>query len=320
MTRLLGEALARAGHSVTVATGEPGKEGDICGVRVSRCPGTVELLKQYRAADAVVLQGLTMRLGWPLLCRRCNGLVVHHLQAPACEGAVAKRLRAWLARHVRHAAVSRGLARELPWHAEAILPNPYEDEIFRNDKTIARTRDVIFVGRLISEKGVPVLIKALTILRHRGRLVTATIVGDGPERRGLDEMVKATKLEQCVEFAGQVTGPALAQLLNRHRLMVVPSVYQEPFGVVTLEGIACGCGVLGSDTGGLPEAIGPCGTTFPMGDSALLAGKIQQVLGSAQTMARFHACAERHLAPHRPVEVARGYLELFEPCVSLWHR
>ena len=310
VTRLLAEALVGLAHRVTVVTREPGPDEDVRGVRLLRRPWAIRLFSQYRRADAIIVQGLPMRLGWPLL-RRPDGWAIHHIQPVACEGRLSGCLRAKLAARVRHAAVSRALARELPWFAQAVLPNPYEDEVFRNDESVARNRDVIFVGRLITEKGVSVLMRALAILQRGGRSVTATIVGDGPERRGLEEMVKSTKLEQSVVFAGQITGSVLAQLLNHHRLMVVPSVYHEPFGVVALEGIACGCVVIGSDAGGLPEAIGPCGTTFPLGDAPSLAGKIQHTLASPEKMNSLRAGARSHLAVHRPSVVARKYLELF---------
>jgi glycosyltransferase involved in cell wall biosynthesis len=163
---------------------------------------------------------------------------------------------------------------------------------------------------LIPEKGVQVLIEALTILRRAGQPLTATIVGDGEERDSLEQLAKRNHLEQCLLFTGAVTGGALAGLLNRHRLMVVPSTYHEPFGIVALEGIACGCVVIGSQAGGLPEAIGPCGTTVRPANPALLAAEIRDVLAGRRELAGFPKLAEAHLAAHRAEAVASRYLEL----------
>ncbi len=307
VTRLVSEGLARAGQRVTVATCEPGEEANRCCVRVLRQPGAVELLREYRKADAVILQGLTMRLGWPLLVLRQRGLTVHHIQPSAGIGTPVGGLRARLAARVKHSAVSHELANQLPWPPDVVLPNPYDSEVFRRDQTIGRTRDVIFVGRLIPEKGVPVLIEALSILQRGGQAVTATIVGDGPERTTLGQLVQTANLEPSLRFAGQVRGPGLARLLNQHRLMVVPSIY-EAFGLVALEGLACGCVVIGSKAGGIPEAIGLCGTTFPPGDAPALGAKIQELLGSPEARERFQSGAEAHLARHRPDAVAQSYL------------
>src|SRR6185369_3275763 len=203
-------------------------------------------------------------------------------------------------------------AHELPCSANLVLPNPYDDTLFGLDHQIARTRDVVFVGRLIPEKGAHILLEALAIFRRAGVPLAATVVGDGPEREHLVRLSTALELGPDVEFAGQVTGKSLAQLLQRHRLMVVPSLCDEAFGVAALEGIACGCAIIGSETGGLPEAIGPCGTTFPSGDVQALAARIQSVLGSAAMLPKFLTGAKRHLAAHHPKAVAKQYLDIIE--------
>ena len=242
--------------------------------------------------------------------------MVHHMQPGAAQGRFIAWLRLKLNLRARHAAVSRALAAQLPWRVDAVLPNPYDAEIFQTDTAVSLARDIIFVGRLIPEKGASVLVKALAILRQKQESLCATIVGEGPERGRLEREVRAQGLRENVQFAGQVSGPSLARLLNQHRLMVVPSIGDEAFGVVALEGIACGCAIIGSDAGGLPEAIGPCGTTFPIGNAESLAAKIKYAL-SAPIMEKFHAGAERHLAAHQPLAVARLYLErlsVFQKC------
>ena len=312
VTRLLGEALVKAGHAVTVVAGQPAEPNDNrrFDFRLLRRPRALRLLAEYREAEAVVLQGPTLRWGWPLQLQRRRALIVHHHVPRAADGLASKWLRGRLAQRARHAAVSQALAHELPWRTDLVLPNPYDAAVFRKDPTIGRTRDLVFVGRLIAEKGVAVLIQALVILRRSGAFVSTTIVGDGPERVSLQKSVCAQGLQDSVTFAGQVTGPALARLLCAHQALAIPSVYPEPFGVVALEGAACGCVIIGSDAGGLPEAIGSCGVTFPCGDAAALAGQIQAVLGSPEVMNKFRSSAPRHLARHHPDAVACRYLEV----------
>jgi glycogen synthase len=96
-------------------------------------------------------------------------------------------------------------------------------------------------------------------------------------------------------------------LLNRHRLMVVPSRYDEPFGVVALEGIACGCVVVGSAGGGLPEAIGPCGRTFRNGSVEDLTAVLAEMLRHPERLAELRAGAAEHLARHGSARIARLY-------------
>ena len=115
---------------------------------------------------------------------------------------------------------------------------------------------------MVSDKGIDVLIEAMAKLRSRGFEPSFTLVvgGQKPVIRG---KVNQLGLGNLVTFAGQVTGEKLNRLLNAHRIMVVPSREGEGFGVVALEGIACGCVVVGSTHGGLSEAIGQCGRIFP---------------------------------------------------------
>ena len=84
-----------------------------------------------------------------------------------------------------------------------------------------------------------------------------------------------------LEFVGGKFGDELATLLNQHRIMVVPSRWPEPFGLVALEGIACGCAVGGSEEGGLKEAMGPCGISFKNSDYSSLAAALDRRLRRA---------------------------------------
>jgi glycosyltransferase involved in cell wall biosynthesis len=98
--------------------------------------------------------------------------------------------------------------------------------------------------------------------------------------------------------------------------MVIPSVYEEGFGVVALEGIACGLVPVGSNFGGLPGAIGPCGATFPLGDDCSLANLLSNLLSDHDRLARYRSEAASHLARHDPDVVANRYIECFREAIS----
>ena len=94
--------------------------------------------------------------------------------------------------------------------------------------------------------------------------------------------------------------------------MVTPSHYEEPFGIVALEGLACGCLPLVSERGGLPEVIGNHGFTFPNGNAEALADRLQKILGNMARARSRLAGAEDHLSRCRARVVAERYLALFE--------
>ena len=98
--------------------------------------------------------------------------------------------------------------------------------------------------------------------------------------------------------------------------MVVPSLWAEPFGIVALEGIGCGCVVVGSEAGGLPDAIGPCGVTFPNGDVTALTAKLRSLLMDGSSVNRLRACASTHLAKHTASAAGAAYLRIFEKVVQ----
>jgi glycosyltransferase involved in cell wall biosynthesis len=137
------------------------------------------------------------------------------------------------------------------------------------------------------------------------------VVGSGPEERSLRRLAERLGIRDQVDFAGAKRGAELSEILNRHKILVVPSRYDEPFGVVALEGIACGCVAVGSGGGGLPEAIGPCGVTFPNGNAEALANALEHLLASPDDRQRLAANRTQHLAQFHSATIAESYLNLF---------
>ena len=166
------------------------------------------------------------------------------------------------------------------------------------------------------KKGLIVLLKALAKLRTHGLSPKLTIVGVGPEFTAVKQMAEALELNNQVIFAGLKRDEELVILLRKHKILVVPSRYDEPFGVVALEGIACGCVVVGSAGGGLPEAIGPCGITVPNGDAGALAQALEQLLLNPNERKRLLFRAPEHLARFHPTTIAKTYLTLFHSKLS----
>jgi len=78
-----------------------------------------------------------------------------------------------------------------------------------------------------------------------------TIIGSGPEEYSLRKLADDIGITGQVSFLGVKRGEESARLLNQHEILVIPSRWEEPFGIVSLEGIACGCVVIGSEGGGL---------------------------------------------------------------------
>jgi glycosyltransferase involved in cell wall biosynthesis len=113
--------------------------------------------------------------------------------------------------------------------------------------------DLVFMGEFRPVKGIDVLIDAIAKLNRHGRHVTATLVGDGPERDSLRAQVERLGLGDVVRF--QSAMPAReAQTLGR--IMVIPS-RAESLPYVVLEAAAAGMPLITTKVGGIPEIYGP---------------------------------------------------------------
>ena len=113
-------------------------------------------------------------------------------------------------------------------------------------------------------------------------------------------------------FAGVRKDAELVSLLNGHRLLVVPSRWEEPFGIVALEGMACGCVPVVARAGGLPEAVGDAGVTFEKGDARDLADCMERLLGDETRQEELRRLAPGHLERHRAAVISQQYLEVLE--------
>lgn len=118
-------------------------------------------------------------------------------------------------------------------------------------------RRLLYVGQLIKNKGVHNAIKALKIVIERSgnKEITLTIVG-GPDYDGsLHQLVTSLDLESNVYWTGSVPRAHLPKIHQDHDTLVFPSIWDEPFSLTLLEGMASGLAVVSTATGGTPEIL-----------------------------------------------------------------
>ena len=135
----------------------------------------------------------------------------------------------------------------------------------------ADATDLLFVGELRMLKGIDVLIEAMALVARDWQPVTATIVGDGPDRAALEARATTLGLNDCVRFAGAMPARTAFAL---GRLMIVPS-RAESLPYIVLEAAAATVPMVATNVGGIPEIFGPdTASLIPPGDAPALARAI----------------------------------------------
>jgi glycosyltransferase involved in cell wall biosynthesis len=143
---------------------------------------------------------------------------------------------------------------------------------------------ILFLGRLVYQKGVNVLIGAMPMILSRystgKRDVKLVIVGEGPMRTQLEKDAAYLGVLKNVVFTGYLDDDTVRSLLKAADVVVVPSLY-EPFGIVALEALAAKTPLVVSDVGGLAELINDDeGVKVPPDDSESLAKSIVKILSA----------------------------------------
>lgn len=317
VSALLADKFAKAGHEVELITQSPGETTSNARYRITRRPSFGKLLRLVFWCDLLFQNNISLRNLIPALLLNKRVIVVHQTWLRSTTGRLGWNnwIKYFVLSFVTNVAISEAIRDHLGAPAR-IIWNPYNDQLFRSLDNISRDRTLAFVGRLVSDKGVDLLLKAMKILQADGLRPDLTIIGQGPEEPYLKRLVSELGLEQQVGFAGAKSGEDLVKALNRHRILVVPSRWAEPFGIVALEAIACGCAVVGSSDGGLKEAIGPCGLTFKNGNENALADCLKSLLLDEEKNIRFRKAAPAHLANFRADTIAAVYLELIHKQIA----
>ena len=143
---------------------------------------------------------------------------------------------------------------------------------------------VLFAGRLSPEKGVDVLLRAMTHLPD----VELTVAGDGPDRAVLEQLAADLGLGPRVRFLGRVPGAEVHRLMRAAAVVTLPARWYENQPMTVLEAFGAARPVVASDLGGLPELIadGETGRLVPHDDAVALAGALGEL---AHDPAKAHA-------------------------------
>jgi glycosyltransferase involved in cell wall biosynthesis len=181
-----------------------------------------------------------------------------------------------------------------------------------------RSFSLLYAGSVVPHKGVHTAIEAMALLAGKPELnqVSLTVVGSGhPDyEAGLKKLVAREGLQGRVRFQPRVARENMPTLLQKHDVLIFPSIWEEPLARMTQEAMAAGLAVIGTPTGGTPEVLidGETGLSFLPGDAASLAQRIEQLSIDRELYARLvrngRARIEQSFDIRRMVAEIEGYL------------
>jgi glycosyltransferase involved in cell wall biosynthesis len=175
-------------------------------------------------------------------------------------------------------------------------------------------------GRLVEEKGIHILLRAVAGLRGEWHL---RILGSGPQRDRLEKLAAELGLAERVRFEDLIPSTQMPGYYNQLDALVLPSLtrpnWKEQFGRVLIEAMACGVPVVGSDSGEIPNVIGDVGLVFPEGDVQALRARLSRLMADPALCEELaHRGRERVLAHYTQAQVAakthQVYQELMATC------
>lgn len=273
----------------------------------------VRLARSDRADSVFVLSGATTLLGVCILLyfrllRKRSAVFLYGKDILTAKGSIPDRALLFLSELLADVEVTNShytsslLPNFIRLKEEVLYPSVDENVLSRPPEGAQMGgQRILMVGRLVKRKGADDLIRAFRIVAENHPDARLEIVGEGPERRGLENLVSELNLSQKVTFYGELRGDSLYE---RYRQCVVFAMASktlegdvEGFGTVFLEAGLFGKPSVGSTSGGIPEAVleGETGLLVQEGDVPGLADALKTLLEDGELRQRLGSGAQRRV-------------------------
>jgi glycosyltransferase involved in cell wall biosynthesis len=217
-------------------------------------------------------------------------------------------------------AVSRWLANEAESLVSSkkppvVAPMPVAVELFSPNGGSRKADSLLFVGRLTKQKGLDLLLQALSKLP---RAMTLDVIGDGPEGIALRAMAGELGVASRVRWHGSQPQSALPEYYRTATALIVPSA-DEGLGLVAVEAQLCETPVVAFESGGIPDVVQHERTGFLVSSRSpdALAGAISAVLAMPDRGKSLGVAGRMHaLATFAPESVARKYADIYRAAIA----
>ena len=350
----LANGFAQNNIDCVVVTTSAGNDDSIFPFKVVRQPNRKQQIDLVKWADVVLFNGASMALQpWLLWYRKpfmwthvgyqvscIDGLgwvegeaapikplasVIYHIKRKGIVWGVKEgfklALRRFIAKHLvtKNIAITKWMNDIQPLPRQVHIYNPFPINQFLGSAANTNFEyDFIFLGRIVSEKGVPTLLNAFHILLQQNPQIDSKllIIGDGKWRDKMEALCHSLDISAKVTFAGKQSGQALVDWVSKGQIAVIPSEWFEPMGGVALELMAAGKNLIVSELGGLKECVGNVGLTFMNGDANDLAACMAKLLHNKQLRDEQKAMAAERIKLFDPSIFVAQYIEVLKSAVN----
>jgi len=220
----------------------------------------------------VFCRGSDIYLPWPFK-KPISNLIVRNADAVVALSSDMKRQIAEVT-NTQSVVIPNGIEVE---RFEGLSPEKAKEELgIKNNEKV-----ILFVGSLRPIKGTRYLIQAMLMIKQQEPNARLLIVGDGPDRQSLENLVRKLDLQQSIDFVGRLPQERIPHYMSACDIFTLPSL-SEGFGLACLEAVSSGLPVVATGVGGLPDLIedGKNGFLIPARNVAELARKLVTLLES----------------------------------------
>lgn len=302
----------RQNVSVIVVTRTKEKGSKLFPFQVVRDPSLNKITSLLNWCDVVFENNPCFGMSWPNLLIRKPKIVGLQtwIVAPNEKTTFQQRMKKRMLNDYDVVTACSNKIKAFTFDKAQVIGNPYDSNNFQQHP-VNKKHDFVFVGRLVSDKGADMCVELLSELNNfNEKKYSLTIIGDGLEMKKLRELATTYNLTNEIRFLGFLPAEAIAKELNEHRYLLVPSRWEEPFGIVALEGMACGCIPIVSNGGGLPDAVGKAGVVFERNSLESLVQSTIQLLEDEEQQENLRQSAAAHLSLHTEKIVSERYFDV----------
>jgi glycogen(starch) synthase len=159
---------------------------------------------------------------------------------------------------------------------------------------------LLVIGRLVREKGFDLAIRAFAALAPKFPPLTLTVVGEGTEAGALRRLAQETGFPARIHFRGWIDLEEIPAVINEHSLVVMPSRWEEPFGLVALQAAHMARPIVAARTGALPEIVlaGVTGSLVPNEDLSAYTAALHCFLEDPGLIEKMGRQAREHVENH----------------------